>query len=172
MPVLDLTSLRPDCRMGLTCPGLEFGEAKSSPYTRILVFFYVHLVWTRSMSYFWKNLLSSLKIQWNRETSLHATLKVFFTYPWLLTHNLMTMGNLVAVCVHVAAIAMKILAKVRAFLTRTGFGWDRSESFCFNSCFEEWCDLMGHGSPRFVRDVWELMFGCIENCLFLSQTNP
>ena len=65
----------------------------------------------------------------------------------------MTMGNLVAACVHVAAIAMKILAKVRAFLTRTGFGWDRSESFCFNSCFEEWCDLMGHGSPRFVRDV-------------------
>ena len=62
-------------------------------------------------------------------------------------------GNVAAASVHVAAIAMKSLAKVRAFLTRTDFGWDQTVSICFNSCFEERCDLMGHGSPRFVRDV-------------------
>ena len=56
-------------------------------------------------------------------------------------------GNVVAASVHVAAIVMKSLAKVRAFLTRTDFGWDQTVSICFNSCFEEWCNLMGHGSP-------------------------
>ena len=39
-------------------------------------------------------------------------------------------GNVVAASVHlaVAAIAVKTLAKVRAFLTRTDFGWDQTVS--------------------------------------------